>query len=55
MIHLDIDHAEINKNVIVDCSVLGDAKEVLKNLDVLKIPYLRTDENGSISYSKITF
>ncbi|MDO5126454.1 MAG: biosynthetic-type acetolactate synthase large subunit [Eubacteriales bacterium] len=30
IIHIDIDAAEINKNVIVDCSVVGDAKEILK-------------------------
>ncbi|MGN0367275.1 MAG: biosynthetic-type acetolactate synthase large subunit [Wujia sp.] len=30
IIHIDIDEAEINKNVIVDCSVVGDAKEILK-------------------------
>jgi acetolactate synthase-1/2/3 large subunit len=30
IIHIDVDAAEINKNVLVDCSVVGDAKEVLK-------------------------
>lgn len=30
IIHIDVDAAEINKNVTVDCSVIGDAKEVLK-------------------------
>lgn len=30
IIHIDIDEAEINKNVMVDCSVVGDAKEILK-------------------------
>lgn len=30
IIHIDVDAAEINKNVMVDCSVVGDAKEVLK-------------------------
>ena len=30
IIHIDIDEAEINKNVLVDCSVVGDAKEILK-------------------------
>ncbi len=32
IIHIDVDDAEINKNIIVDCSVIGDAKEVLKRL-----------------------
>ncbi len=30
IIHIDVDAAEIDKNIIVDCSVIGDAKEVLK-------------------------
>ena len=32
IIHIDIDEAEINKNILVDCSVVGDAKEILKML-----------------------
>ncbi len=32
VIQIDVDAAEINKNVLVDCSVVGDAKEVLKCL-----------------------
>ncbi len=32
IIHIDIDEAEIDKNILVDCSVVGDAKEVLKML-----------------------
>ncbi len=32
IIHIDVDAAEINKNILVDCSVQGDAKEVLKKL-----------------------
>jgi len=31
-LHIDIDPAEINKNIIVDQSVIGDAKEILKRL-----------------------
>ena len=30
LLHIDIDAAEINKNVEVDASVVGDAKEILK-------------------------
>ena len=33
ILHIDVDAAEINKNVLVDCSVIGDAKEVLKQLN----------------------
>jgi len=31
-IHIDIDPAEINKNVIVDIPIVGDAKRILRNL-----------------------
>ncbi len=30
IIHIDVDPAEIDKNILVECSVIGDAKEVLK-------------------------
>ena len=30
IIHIDVDPAEIDKNIMVECSVIGDAKEVLK-------------------------
>lgn len=30
IIHIDVDPAEIDKNILVECSVVGDAKEVLK-------------------------
>lgn len=33
ILQLDIDAAEINKNVIVDASVIGDVKEILKRLN----------------------
>ena len=35
IIHIDIDPAEINKNIMVDCSVEGDAKEILKKLTAM--------------------
>lgn len=38
VIHIDVDAAEINKNVLVDCSIVGDAKEVLKELNQLVSP-----------------
>jgi len=33
IIHIDIDPAEINKNVSVDCSIQGDIREVLRRLN----------------------
>ena len=33
IVHIDIDAAEINKNIPVDASVIGDAKEILKRLN----------------------
>lgn len=33
IIHIDIDAAEINKNIKTDVSIIGDAKEVLKRLN----------------------
>ena len=32
IIHIDVDAAEINKNIPVDCSIIGDAKVVLRKL-----------------------
>ena len=32
ILQIDVDAAEINKNVVVDASVIGDVKEVLKRL-----------------------
>ena len=33
ILHIDIDAAEINKNICVDASVIGDAKEILKKIN----------------------
>ena len=33
IIQIDVDAAEINKNIMVDCSVIGDVKEVLTDLN----------------------
>lgn len=35
IIHIDIDEAEINKNVLVDLGIAGDAKYVLENLNLM--------------------
>ena len=32
VIHIDIDPSTINKNIIVHCPIIGDAKAVLKQL-----------------------
>lgn len=33
ILHIDIDAAEINKNIHADCSIIGDALEVLKRIN----------------------
>lgn len=33
IVQIDVDPAEINKNIVVDASIVGDAKEVLKRLN----------------------
>ncbi len=33
IIHVDIDAAEVNKNIPVDCSIVGDCREVLKRIN----------------------
>ncbi len=33
IVHIDVDAAEINKNIVVDASIVGDAKEVLSRLN----------------------
>ena len=43
IIQIDVDPAEINKNVMVDVSVIGDVKEVLKRLNA-RIEEHRHDE-----------
>ena len=35
ILHIDIDPAEINKNIMVDCSIQGDVREVLRRLCLL--------------------
>ncbi len=38
ILHIDIDAAEINKNIIADASVIGDAKEILKRINAELTP-----------------
>lgn len=35
ILHIDVDGAEMNKNVLADCGIIGDAKEVLTRLNAL--------------------
>ena len=37
-IHIDIDPAEINKQFIMDCAIVGDARTVLKSLNAQLVP-----------------
>ena len=55
IIHIDVDGAEINKNVLVDCRIIGDAKEVLKRLLPLVQPgkheeWIREIEDLKVKY-----
>lgn len=38
ILQIDVDAAEINKNVLVDASIIGDAREVLRRLNLLVAP-----------------
>ena len=42
VVHIDVDPAEINKNVVVDASVIGDVKEVLNRL----MPLLKQQDHS---------
>ena len=38
IVQIDVDAAEINKNVVVESSIIGDVKEVLKRLNAKLVP-----------------
>jgi acetolactate synthase I/II/III large subunit len=42
-IHIEVDRAEINKNVKVDAAIIGDAGETLTNL----LPHIHTRDHGT--------
>lgn len=42
ILHIDIDPAEINKNIMVDCSIQGDVREVLRRLN----PMIEDHDHG---------
>ena len=48
IIHIDIDLAEIGKNVHVDVPIVGDAREVLKTLNKLVMPTEHLDWLGQL-------
>ena len=43
ILQIDVDPAEINKNILVDCSIIGDVREVLSRLNT-RIEEMRHDE-----------
>lgn len=49
ILHIDIDPAEINKNIAADAKVHGDVKLILKNLNGMLIPRKRTEWMGLIA------
>ena len=51
-IHVDIDPAEINKNVLVDVGIVGDLSEVLQTLLTLVEPNKHEEWNSHISELK---
>jgi acetolactate synthase-1/2/3 large subunit len=48
IIHIDIDPAEIGKNVRVDVPIVGDAKNVLKNL----LKYIKQEQSRTEAWNK---
>ncbi len=43
IVHIDIDAAEINKNIRVHCSIIGDLKEVLQRINTKLDKHVRTE------------
>lgn len=52
IIHIDVDAAEINKNIKVDCSIIGDAKYILRQLNARLEQLDHTDWLHEISVLK---
>lgn len=53
ILHIDIDAAEVNKNINVHCSVIGDAKEILKTLISRLSPCRHEEWNAQIREVKL--
>lgn len=52
IIHIDIDAAEINKNIKTDASIVGDAKEILAKINEKLTKTERTEWNNTIKEFK---
>jgi len=55
ILHIDIDRAEINKNVAADKFILGDVKEILTELNKKLKPAKRTDWTNLVKQWKAEF
>nr|WP_314930448.1 biosynthetic-type acetolactate synthase large subunit [Shuttleworthia satelles] len=55
ILHIDIDPAEINKNIVVNADVIGDVREVLMALNRLLEPCEHTDWKREVEEAKERF
>ncbi len=55
IIHIDIDAAEINKNIEVDASIIGDAKKILDRLNKEVSAKAKPEWNAEIDKLKVTY
>ena len=55
ILHIDIDPAEINKNIVVNADVIGDVREVLMALNRLLEPCEHTDWKMEVEEAKERF
>lgn len=55
IIHIDIDPAEIGKNVNVDVPIVGDCKDILTKLNIYEYDYDFSEWNNSIQIRKQKF
>ena len=55
IIHIDIDAAEINKNIEVDTSIIGDAKKILDRLNKEVDAKAKPEWNAEVDKLKVTY
>lgn len=55
ILHIDVDPAEINKNILADAAVIGDVKEVLTRINAQLPQYEHTDWMMHIAQYKATY
>nr|WP_129600688.1 biosynthetic-type acetolactate synthase large subunit [Anaerophilus nitritogenes] len=55
ILHIDIDPAEINKNIFIDQSVIGDLKEILKRLNSMLTKQDHKDWNNQVNQLKLKY